>query len=85
MGGLSTRSTTRGREESKLLVAEAKLPHSTDRLSRDPLRWGDIERWKRSRFMVSQCRILAVGIRDFLARKSLNKHGEGSSRNEDEG
>ena len=38
LGGLSTRSTTRGREESKLLVAEAKLPPSPDLLSRDPLK-----------------------------------------------
>ena len=77
LGGLSTRSTAREREESTLLVAEAKLPYSTDLLSKDPLRCGDIERWKRSRFMVSQCQILAIGIRDFLARKSLNKYGEG--------
>lgn len=85
MGGLSTRSTTRGREEPTLLVAEAKLPYSTDLLSRDPLRCGDIERWKRSRFMGSQCQIFAVGVRDFLARKSSNKRGEGRLSNEDEG
>ena len=35
--------------------------------------------------MVSWCQILATGFRDFLARKSLNKHGKRRYKNEGKG